>query len=291
MATPIVPIAQPATPLNPFFVELPEKLDFRRPEEWKRWFTRWERYRVISGLKKRDDETQVNTLIYAMGREAEDVLASLKLSDAEKLNYDAVTRAFAKHFVPRTNVIYERAKFNSRKQEAHESVDAFVTELYRLAETYEYGDLKEELIRDRLVVGLADTQLSEKLKLNAEMTLEAAVTAARNSKTFKLQQKDLRPQQQAPAAVDAMRGCSKRKGKPNQRSQKTQRDQTAPRCKWCGSTTHPPPPHHALCARQTGKYAVPAAKGDTLPPCAYLPLRGRKRAPTKLFWKRFTWVN
>ncbi|KAH7932339.1 hypothetical protein HPB52_024703 [Rhipicephalus sanguineus] len=82
MATPTVPAAQPATPLNPFVVELPEKLDFRRPEEWKRWFTRWERYRVISGLKKQDDETQVNTLIYAMVREAEDILASLKLSDA-----------------------------------------------------------------------------------------------------------------------------------------------------------------------------------------------------------------
>ncbi|KAL1474988.1 hypothetical protein MTO96_037619 [Rhipicephalus appendiculatus] len=240
MATPTVPAAQPATPLNPFVVELPEKLDFRRPEEWKRWFTRWERYRVISGLKKQDDETQVNTLIYAMGREAEDVLASLKLSDAEKLNYVAVTRAFAKHFVPRTNVIYERAKFNSRKQEAHESVDAFVTELYRLAETCEYGDLKEELIRDRLVVGLADTQLSEKLQLNAELTLEAAVTAARNSETIKQQQKDLRPQQQTPAAIDAMRGFSKSKGKPNQRLQKTQRDQTAPMCKWCGLTNHPP---------------------------------------------------
>ncbi|KAH7956966.1 hypothetical protein HPB52_013932 [Rhipicephalus sanguineus] len=37
-----------------------------------------------------------------------------------------------------------------------------------------------------------------------------------------------------------MRGCSKSKGKPNQRSQKTQRDQTALTCKWCGSTTHPP---------------------------------------------------
>ncbi|KAL3191273.1 hypothetical protein MRX96_018836 [Rhipicephalus microplus] len=240
MATPTVPTAQPATPLNPFVVELPEKLYFRRPEEWKRWFTRWERYRVISGLKKQDDETQVNTLISAMGHEAEDVLASLKLSDAEKLNYDAVTRVLAKHFVPRTSVIYERAKFNSRKQEAHESVDAFATELYRLAETCEYGDLKEELIRDRLMVGLANTQLSEKLQLNAELTLEAAITAARNSETMKLQRKDLRPQQQVPAAVYAMRGCSKSKGKPNQRCQKTQRDQTVPTCKWCGSTTHPP---------------------------------------------------
>ncbi|KAL3179151.1 hypothetical protein MRX96_038252 [Rhipicephalus microplus] len=50
MATPTVPTAQPATPLNPFVVEQPEKLDFRRPEEWKRWFTRCERCRVISAV-------------------------------------------------------------------------------------------------------------------------------------------------------------------------------------------------------------------------------------------------
>ncbi|KAL3212629.1 hypothetical protein MRX96_008038 [Rhipicephalus microplus] len=70
----------------------------------------------------------------------------------------------------------------------------------------------------RLVVGLADAQLSEKLQLNAELTLEATVTTARNSEAIKMQQKDLRPQQQVPAAVDTMRGCSKSKGKANQRS-------------------------------------------------------------------------
>ncbi|KAL3179152.1 hypothetical protein MRX96_038252 [Rhipicephalus microplus] len=233
MATPTVPTAQPATPLNPFVVEQPEKLDFRRPEEWKRWFTRCERCRVISGLKKQDDKTQRSRNILGRGR----------------------------------TWIYERAKFNSRKQESHESANAFVTELYRLAETCEYGDLKEELIRDRLVVGLADTQLSEKLQLNAELTLEAAVTAARNSEMIKLQQKNLRPQQQAPAAADAMRGCSKSKGKPNQRSQKTQRDQTVPTCKRCGSTTHPP--SRTMCPAN-GKICSACSKKGTLCSCVLI---------------------
>ncbi|KAL3186393.1 hypothetical protein MRX96_028108 [Rhipicephalus microplus] len=197
-----------------------------------------------------------------MGREAEDVLASLKLSDAEKLNYDAVTRAFAKHFVPQTNAIYERAKFNSRKQEAHESVDAFVTELYRLAETCEYGDLIEESIRDRLVAGLADTQPSEKLQLDAELTLEAAVTAVRNSETIKLQQKDLRPQQQVPAAVDTMRGCSKSKRKAKSALSK--------------NTARP------NCADvQVGHFAAVCLSAS----------ERKKKSTPKLFWKRFTWVN
>lgn len=57
-------------------IELPEKLDFRHPEEWKRWVTRWERYRVIPGLHRQDGTNQMKTLLHAMDSEAEDVLIS-----------------------------------------------------------------------------------------------------------------------------------------------------------------------------------------------------------------------
>ncbi|KAK8762488.1 hypothetical protein V5799_026245 [Amblyomma americanum] len=129
-----------------------------------------------------------------MGREGEGVLASLNLTDAEKLDYDDVTSAFTKHFVPDTNVLHERAKFNKRKQEAHGAVDTFVPDFYKLAESCEYGSRKEELIRNRLVVGLIDIILSKKLQLNAELTLEMPILAARNSEVVKLQQKEFRPQ-------------------------------------------------------------------------------------------------
>lgn len=58
---------------------------------------------------------------------------------------------------------YERVKFNSRKQEAHETVEAFVMDLYKMAETCKYGELEEELIRDRLVVGLTHRRQAERM--------------------------------------------------------------------------------------------------------------------------------
>ena len=42
-----------------------------------------------------------------------------------------------------------------------ESIDSFVTALHELAEHCNFRDLKEELIRDRLVVWLRDASLSE----------------------------------------------------------------------------------------------------------------------------------
>ena len=35
-----------------------------------------------------------------------------------------------------------------------------------------YGNLKDELVRDRLVVGIRDQELSKKLQLDPDLTLE-----------------------------------------------------------------------------------------------------------------------
>ena len=42
---------------------------------------------------------------------------------------------FDSHFIKRRNVIFERAKFNMRKQEDGESVDGFITALNELVDT------------------------------------------------------------------------------------------------------------------------------------------------------------
>ena len=57
-------------------------------------------------------------------------------------------------------------------QREGETAEEYVTALYELIETCEYGDLRDELLRDRLVVGIRDTALSERLQLNADLTFE-----------------------------------------------------------------------------------------------------------------------
>ena len=66
----------------------------------------------------------------------------------------------------RRNVIYDLARFNWRSQQEGELAKKFIFTLYMLAERCEYGVMKEELIRDKLVVGIRDTALSERLQLN-----------------------------------------------------------------------------------------------------------------------------
>ncbi|KAL7861742.1 hypothetical protein SRHO_G00131830 [Serrasalmus rhombeus] len=127
-----------------------------------------------------------------MGEEAKDILTSLHLSPAEASDFNEVKNRLDAHFITRRNIIFERAKFNQRQQELGESVDCFITALHCLAEHCGYGELHDEMVRDRLVVGLRDTKLSEHLQMDPELTLAKAVTRARQSEQVKKQQEVLK---------------------------------------------------------------------------------------------------
>ena len=230
----------------------PERFDFAHPDTWPRWITRFERYRVAAGLSDKDEPVQVCTLMYAMGEEAEDILASFGLNEEDRKKYDVVRERFAKHFVKQRNPIYERARFNQRAQQQGETVDAFVMALHTLSEHCEYGELRSQMIRDRLVVGLLDANLSEKLQLEADLKLESAVARARNNEAVKSQQPTIRGSATTPSvpptAVDALHSRSKNK-QPHRSTRSTgntwsagrQQARTLPtrKCGWCGREQHP----------------------------------------------------
>ena len=69
-------------------------------------------------------------------------------------------------------------KFNMCRQEEGETVDLFITSLYRPAEHCNYRDLHNEMIHDRNVVGLQDSNLSERLQTDPELTLDKAIMMA-----------------------------------------------------------------------------------------------------------------
>jgi len=49
-----------------FLVVPPEQFNFSRPESQPQWFQRFERFRVASGVAKKEQPFQINTLIHTM---------------------------------------------------------------------------------------------------------------------------------------------------------------------------------------------------------------------------------
>ena len=65
-------------------------------------------------------------------------------------------------------------------------------ELYKLAKSCNYGEMKDEMIRDRLVVGIRDNALSQRLQLDADLTLEKAKKMVRQREAVGEQQQLLK---------------------------------------------------------------------------------------------------
>ena len=130
-----------------------------------------------------------------MGDRTDDIFLSFLLSAEQAKDYSTVRTKSEDHFVVKKNTIFKGAKFNLRGQREGESVDFIVTDLYCLCEHCDFGTLKEDLIRDRIAVGLRDKKLSEKLQLDAQLTLEKAISLVRQSETVKKQQPILHGEQ------------------------------------------------------------------------------------------------
>jgi len=221
----------------------PEGFTFNQPEEWPKWVRRFERFRFATELDSKGEEKQVNMLLYTMGDLAEDILHMFNLSETDKKKYEVVKQKFDSYFGKKRNVIFERAKFNRRKQEEGESVDDFVTSVHALAEHCGFAGLRDELIRDRIVVGLRDVSLSEKLQLDPDLTLEKTVTMVRQSEMVKKQQVLLRREVETEEQIDRVHS----KAKPEDREVRPRKAQGYTpgagrgseyrgKCSYCGRT-------------------------------------------------------
>ena len=91
-------------------------------------------------------------------------------------------------FKVRKTVIFERARFNWQTQRNEETAEEFIACLYSLAGDCQYGNLKDKMIHDPLVVGIRDCSLSERLQMDPDLTLEKAKQIVRQCEAVQKQQ-------------------------------------------------------------------------------------------------------
>ena len=216
-----------------FSISPPQPFNPSEPENWEKWSIRWKCFFTGSGLGSKDETVQVDTLIYCMGEEAEAIFQSFNLTAEEQKKYQTVLDKFANHFARKKNVIYERTKFNSRFQAEGESVEAFINELISLARFCEYGGLKEEMIRDRIVVGIRDARLSERLQMDAELTLQKCLDQVRQSEQVKKQQGVVRP---SSTSIDAVKSRPQHRKLNRNKNSAKGASENADTCGRCGNS-------------------------------------------------------
>lgn len=80
---------------------------------------------------------------------------------------------------------YERRLFFTISLQLDETIDQYATELKRRAKSCEFGDLKEGLLRDRIVSGIGSNPLYKKLLPTQDLTLAKALQMCRANEASK----------------------------------------------------------------------------------------------------------
>ena len=181
-------------------LSLPPKLEIHSEnlsKEWKQWRQVWDAYEEVTDLRNKTNRLRVAMFITCIGKEAHEVHNGFPLaSEEEKSNMTKVLEVWETHCTGKTNVIYKRYKFNNRSQEQTESMDAYVNALRALAETCNFGALKDQLIRDRIVCGVRDNAVRRKLLQESKLALEKCVDICRAAEATSAQLKEMAPNRQ-----------------------------------------------------------------------------------------------
>lgn len=167
---------QPTTPSE--LRLLPTAMSFTSgnvAESWKRFKQRMEYYFAAIAVNTASNKKKIGILMTALGNEGIDILNTFDNIDSHS-SYADVVAAFDKYCNPRKNTIYERFRFSQLVQKGR-PVDVFLVELKTQAQRCDFAAEEfDNLVRDRLVVGIDDERVRKELLRDPDLTLETATS-------------------------------------------------------------------------------------------------------------------
>ncbi|XP_072157649.1 uncharacterized protein [Bemisia tabaci] len=165
-------------------VPSPLELSGSLSENWKRFKESYKNYSIGYELDAKSDAVQVAIFKNIVGEEACELLNTLNLSEAQSSKVSNIIQAIDSYIKPKKNLVYSRFLFNSRCQQESEEFEASFLSVKKLADNCDFGTLKAELSRDRLVVGINNKTVQERL-LGEEFDLDKVVKICRSVETGK----------------------------------------------------------------------------------------------------------
>ena len=216
----------------------PLRLDGNIVENWRKWKQRWVLYAKASGVDSKDEETQCTVFLHTMGEEVLEVYDTFTFTEEEANKIEPLVARFEAYCSPKKNITYERYLFFSCTQNSR-TIDTFVTDLRM--KTCEFGTLHDSLIKDRIVCGIDNNSVRERLLRNTELTLQVAINTVRAAETSKTQIETLTNSALEAATINLGRKQNQ-KTKPPLRHQPpklTKQKQSKKPCARCGSHHKP----------------------------------------------------
>lgn len=155
------------------------KLEGNLSENWRRFKRNFNIYMSAAEYTEKSDAIKIAIFLNIIGGDAIEVFDTFNLSAQQRLDYNTVINSFEIFCKPKTNEVYERFVFYQRDQKEGEPFDTFLMDIRRLVRTCEFGQMEEAMLRDRIVMGVANKKLQTKLLEVTQLDYTAAVEKCR----------------------------------------------------------------------------------------------------------------
>ena len=146
-------------------------------EDWRSYTERLKHYFVANEVV--DNDKKCSILLSVCGPATYRLLRSL--AGADKINtepYEDLVKILQDHYDPNPSPIVHRFKFNSRVQGPDETIAKYVAVLRALAEHCFYGDILDDMLRDRLVCKMQQNSIQQHLLAEKDLTYRNALELA-----------------------------------------------------------------------------------------------------------------
>lgn len=148
--------------------------------QWQRFKLSFRNFILAAGFERLSEARKAAILINCIGQQAQELYFNvLKIEGKEKL--EEIIEIFDGYFKPKQNEVINSYNLNKRNQEDGESFDAFYTSIRKLAENCNFGELKDRMLRDKIVIGVRDQRMQQKLLEINDLTLQKAVDICRSA--------------------------------------------------------------------------------------------------------------
>ena len=145
-------------------------------ELWNNYIERVDQFFIANDVADATKKREI--LLSSCGAKAYQLLRGLSNNDPTSNSYDQLVKLMRDHLYPPPNSIAERFKFNTRDRQPSETIAQNVAVLRRLSEHCEYGATLDDMLRDRIVCGIKEEKIQQKLLSEKDLTLTKALRIA-----------------------------------------------------------------------------------------------------------------
>ena len=187
----------------PTSIPLPAKLEVtgNLAINWKVLIRAWKNYEIAARPKdpsKPNENKLLRTATFLIYFESDalGIYVGYKFdNDMDNDDIDIVITKFEEYCVGQRNETFGRCNFKMRVQQEGETLDVYVTALKARAKTCNFRQLQDDLLIDRIVIGVKDNATRKKLLNMRNLTQKECIDMCRTHESISIQIKTMTQQE------------------------------------------------------------------------------------------------